>query len=65
MEKDNDLYIGVWNTTNITEGTYLIGINVSDINDNYFYYKQRAAIALDSSAEGSFTDNSISLIKWI
>ncbi len=63
LEKNNNLYIGVWDTTNTTKGTYLIGINVSDINKNNAYYKQRAIIALDSSAKGSFTNNSVSLIK--
>ncbi len=63
LYNDNNIYRATWNTTNTTKGTYIIGINISDVNNNNAYYKQLAAIALHRSALGSFTDSSASLIK--
>jgi len=60
---NNNLYTTTWNTTNTTKGTYLIGINVSDTNNNNAYYKQIATIALDGSVQGSFINSSVPLIK--
>ncbi len=63
LYENGGIYTGIWNTTNLTEGTYLVGINVSDTNNNNAYYKQREAIALANSSKGSFTDTSVSLLK--
>ena len=60
---NNNRYATTWNTTNTTKGTYLIGINVSDINSNNAYFKQIAVIALDGSAMGTFTNYSVILTK--
>ncbi|HLC96811.1 MAG TPA: right-handed parallel beta-helix repeat-containing protein [Candidatus Nanoarchaeia archaeon] len=61
LSRFNNLYNTSWNSTGVSEGTYLIDIFVNDTSNNTRQIENGAAIALSTYARGAYYNFSINL----